>query len=185
MPSRYYYRQSKGFLSFKTDFWRLLYIYTIHTRINSFCFCQRISDCKEIEISKLFEIWWVPNCCLFLGWRWSFRLKYFSQDHRLKSANIIAVDKFNIRRVATCMPGKPGPTSFSKTLALFFIQFVSFRKMKVRDGQNENPGLPEKSGWLRAWMCYKNNSISASFLRNWNTVFQFNSLLFWRIDFFF
>ena len=40
------------------------------------------------------------------------------------------------RRVATCKPGKPGLTSFSETLALFFIQFLSFRKMKVQDRQN-------------------------------------------------
>ena len=41
-----------------------------------------------------------------------------------------------IRRVATCKPGKPGLTSFSETLALFFIQFLSFRKMKVQNTQN-------------------------------------------------
>ena len=35
------------------------------------------------------------------------------------------------RHVAICKPGKPGFTSFSKTLALFFIQFFSFWKMKV------------------------------------------------------
>ena len=40
------------------------------------------------------------------------------------------------RRVATCKPGKPGLTSFSETLAPFFIQFLSFRKMKVQDRQN-------------------------------------------------
>ena len=50
-------------------------------------------------------------------------------------------------RVATCKPGKPGLTSFSETLALFFIQFLSFRKMKVQDRHNVNPGLPEKN-WL-------------------------------------
>ena len=33
------------------------------------------------------------------------------------------------RRVATCKPGKLGLTSFSETLALFFIQFLSFGKM--------------------------------------------------------
>ena len=40
------------------------------------------------------------------------------------------------RRVATCKPGKPGLTSFSETLALFFVQFLSFPKMKVQDRQN-------------------------------------------------
>ena len=35
------------------------------------------------------------------------------------------------RHVATCKLGKPRLTSFSETLALFFIQFVSFWKMKV------------------------------------------------------
>ena len=40
------------------------------------------------------------------------------------------------RRVATCKPGKPGLTSFSETLAFFFIQFISFRKMKVQGRQN-------------------------------------------------
>ena len=54
-----------------------------------------------------------------------------------------------IRRVATCKPGKPGLTSFSETLALFFIQLLSFRKMKVQDRQNGPSGLPEKTGWLR------------------------------------
>ena len=52
-----------------------------------------------------------------------------------------------VRRVATCKPGKPGLTSFSETLALFFIQFLSFRKMKVQDRQNDPSGLPEKN-WL-------------------------------------
>ena len=55
------------------------------------------------------------------------------------------------RIVATCKPGKPGLTSFSETLALFFIQFLSFPKMKVQDRQNDPSGLPEKTGWLRAW----------------------------------
>ena len=50
------------------------------------------------------------------------------------------------RRVATCKPGKPGLTSFSETLALFFLQFLSFRKMKVQDRQNGPSGLPEKTG---------------------------------------
>ena len=55
-----------------------------------------------------------------------------------------------VRRVAACKPGKPGLTSFSETLALFFMQFFSFRKMKVKDRQNGPSGLPEKTGWLRA-----------------------------------
>ena len=40
-----------------------------------------------------------------------------------------------VRSVASCKPGKPGLTSFSETLAPFFIQFLSFRKMKVQDRQ--------------------------------------------------
>ena len=48
-----------------------------------------------------------------------------------------------IRRVATCKPEKPGLTSFSETLAVFFIQFLSFQKMKVQDRQNG----PSKSFW--------------------------------------
>ena len=55
-----------------------------------------------------------------------------------------------IRRVATCKPGMPGLTSFSETLTLFFIQFLSFRKTKVQDKQNGPSGLSEKSSWLRA-----------------------------------
>ena len=55
------------------------------------------------------------------------------------------------RRVATCMPGKPGLTSFSQNLALYFIQSLSFRKMNVQDRQNGPSGLPKKIGWLRAW----------------------------------
>ena len=45
------------------------------------------------------------------------------------------------RRVATCKPDKPGLTSFSETLALFFVQFLSFWKIKVHDRQNS----PSKS----------------------------------------
>ena len=66
------------------------------------------------------------------------------------------------RRVATCKPGKPGLTSYSETLALVFIQFLSFRKMKVQDRQNVNPGLPEKTGWLRAWLKYISTLILVS-----------------------
>ena len=62
----------------------------------------------------------------------------------------IALSIFHIRRVAICKPGKPGLTSFSETLALFFIQFLSFQKMKVQDRQNGPSGLPKKTGWLRA-----------------------------------
>ena len=40
-----------------------------------------------------------------------------------------------------------GVTSFSETQALFFIQFLSFRKMKVQDRQNGPSGLLEKN-WL-------------------------------------
>ena len=52
-----------------------------------------------------------------------------------------------VRSVATYKPGKPGLTSFSETLALFFIQFLSFRKMKVQDRQNGPSGLRELN-WL-------------------------------------
>ena len=48
-----------------------------------------------------------------------------------------------IRSVATCKTGKPELTSFSETLALFFIQFLSFCKMKVQDRQVD----PSKSFW--------------------------------------
>ena len=54
------------------------------------------------------------------------------------------------RHIATCKPGKPELTSFSETLAFFFIQFLSFREMKVQDRQNCPSGLTEKTGWLRA-----------------------------------
>ena len=46
--------------------------------------------------------------------------------------------------------GKPELTSFCETLALFFIQFLSFRKMKIQNRQNGLSGLPEETGWLRA-----------------------------------
>ena len=39
------------------------------------------------------------------------------------------------RHVGNSKPGKPGLTSFSETLALFFIQFLSFRKKKVQESQ--------------------------------------------------
>ena len=68
--------------------------------------------------------------------------------------SVASIAPITIRRVATCKPGKPGLTSFSETLALFFIQILSFRKMKVQDRQNGPSGLPEKTGWLRAWLSY-------------------------------
>ena len=49
---------------------------------------------------------------------------------------------FTNRRVATYKPGKPGLTGFSETLALYFIQFLSLRKMKVQDRQNGPSDLP-------------------------------------------
>ena len=54
--------------------------------------------------------------------------------------------KSYVRGVATCTckPDKPGLTSFSEALALFFIQFLSFRKMKVQERQKGPLGLPEK-----------------------------------------
>ena len=54
------------------------------------------------------------------------------------------------RRVATCKPGKPGLTSFSETLALFFTQFLSFRKMKVQAKQNG----PSKSYYTKGQELY-------------------------------
>ena len=57
---------------------------------------------------------------------------------------IVLVVAMVTRLEATCKLGKPGLTSFSETLALFFIQFLSFRKMKVLDRQNAPSGLPEK-----------------------------------------
>ena len=61
-----------------------------------------------------------------------------------------------VRRVATCKPGKPGLTIFSETLSLFFIQFLSFRKMKVQDRQNGPSGLPEKN-WLATRLLVENH----------------------------
>ena len=55
-----------------------------------------------------------------------------------------------IRRVATFKPGKPGLTSFSETLALFFVQFLSFRKMKVQARQNG----PSKSYYAKGQELY-------------------------------
>ena len=72
----------------------------------------------------------------------------------LKVSFLTRFPLFACRRVAKCKPGKPGLSSVSETLALFFIQFLSFRKMNVQDRQNVNPGLPEKTGWLRAWRVY-------------------------------
>ena len=57
------------------------------------------------------------------------------------------MNSYKFRRVATCKPGKPGLTSFSETLALFSIQFLLFRKMKVQDRQNGSSGLTEKNGY--------------------------------------
>ena len=58
------------------------------------------------------------------------------------------------RRVATCKPGRPGLTSFSETLVVFFIQFLSFGKMKAQDRQNGPSGLPEKD-WLATRLMYE------------------------------
>ena len=57
--------------------------------------------------------------------------------------------KSYVRGVATCTrkPDKPGLTSLSETLALFFIQFLLFRKMNVQERQKGPSGLPEKN-WL-------------------------------------
>ena len=60
-----------------------------------------------------------------------------------------------IRRVAICKPGKPGLTSFSETVALFFTQFISFRKMKVQDKQNS-------SSKLFCWTCFLHFSFKTS-----------------------
>ena len=58
-------------------------------------------------------------------------------------------------RIATCKPGKPGLTSFSEILALFFVRFLSFRKMKLQDIQNGRSktfqAYLKKTGWLHAW----------------------------------
>ena len=74
----------------------------------------------------------------------TWKLLFFQKDAVLQKHRV----PNGQRRVATC---KPGLTSFSETLALFFIQFPSCRKMKVQDRQNGPSGLPEKTGWLRAW----------------------------------
>ena len=92
-----------------------------------------------------------------LGWPWrrlpllSSHAGYWKYD---KSEILQLKFEFCIahRRVATCKQGKPGLTSFSETLALFFIQFLSFRKMRVQDRQNGPSCLPENIGWLRAWL---------------------------------
>ena len=54
------------------------------------------------------------------------------------------------RRVATCKPGKPRLTSFSETLAVFFFQFLLFRKIKKQHRQKGPSVLPDKTGWLCA-----------------------------------
>ena len=42
------------------------------------------------------------------------------------------------RRVVTSKPFKPGLTSFSETLALFFIQCLSFLKTKLQNRKNDS-----------------------------------------------
>ena len=69
------------------------------------------------------------------------------------------------RRVATCKPGKPGLASFSKTQSIFLIQFLSFRKMKVRDRQNGPSGLPEKN-WLATRLVTSINNSSTKLPQN-------------------
>ena len=86
------------------------------------------------------QIWF--SCCLItiqpLGhcWSWAETLFFWSFP---TDANQVFID---IRL-----------TSFSETLALSFIQFLLFRKMKVQDRQNGPHGVPEKNGWLRVWIC--------------------------------
>ena len=41
-----------------------------------------------------------------------------------RNFNLLRIFLLITRRVATCKPGKPGLTSFTETLALFFIQFL-------------------------------------------------------------
>ena len=84
-------------------------------------------------------------------------MNFYSPQNHCKCSTILLSD----RCVATCKPGKPGLTSFSKTLALFFIQFLSFRKMKVQDRQNVNPGLPEMPA-----RCYSCSILSL--YQNWD-----------------
>ena len=64
------------------------------------------------------------------------------------------------RRVATCESGKSGLASFSETQALFFIQFVSFRKMKVQARQNG----PSKSYYAKAVKNYMRSTMRAETL---------------------
>ena len=85
------------------------------------------------------------------------------------------------RRVATCRPGKPGLTSFSETLALFFIQFLSFRKMQVwiRAYQKKLAGYaPDCSLTMLtaeqfsvSLIIYRNISLSRGMFLNWHALF--------------
>ena len=81
------------------------------------------------------------------------------------SCNVIEnrVENIKIWRVATCTLDKPGLNSFSETLALFFIQFFSFRKMKVQARQNG----PSKS--FRAYQKTRLKIVSQN--KNYENVF--------------
>ena len=118
--------------------------------------------------------WYIPPSQVTVGryslsmvqWLVQFPLRpkwVFDQAHWLW---MDSVDREAFRRVSTCKPGKPGLTSFSETLALFFIQFLSFWKMKVQDRQNGPSGLPEKTGWLRAWL-YNSIAIKCDIRHIW------------------
>ena len=97
---------------------------------------MRLGECAKKKLRRKFVISHLESNKLFNVWR-------NSTGHK---------PDLWTRRVATCKPGKPGLASFFETLALFFIQSLSFRKMKVQDKQNGPSGLPEKTGWLRACM---------------------------------
>ena len=126
----------------------LLFVQSRHSKL--YCLCSRAIRNFLVCVSLLGlrnqeyfpqEIYF-PSCERRQG---SIKHKHVPYLFQLAIAPFLGVLYFKTslvgRRVATCKPGKPGLTSFSETLAFFFIQFLSFRKMKVQDRQND----PSKS----------------------------------------
>ena len=109
-------------------------------RINMRCQTELLI-CSVINIKR--EVFIINLEHLFVVFLWSKTFTNFSVSNQQDFAKAGTFESYDVimtywrpGAVATCKPGKPGLTNFSETLAFFFIQFISFRKMKVQDRQN-------------------------------------------------
>ena len=94
---------------------------------------------KEFKVKMLNHKCDTPHCVSHrMPWMSRFLTYVYKRNEQTSSVTVNYHRRLSnvVRRVATCKPGKPRLTSFPETLALFFIQFLSFRKIKVQDRQN-------------------------------------------------